>query len=106
MSAEMRNFARGKRASLLTLGHSSELDGPRLIAALHPNTSDIMKQTSRGLAPSLNTGHSTFTGARQRLAVALARQLTAFNLNFGDGEATGIRSLTPDPGLTPNRFAA
>ena len=81
---------------------------PQKCVTLHAeiNTSDIMKQTSRGLAPSLNTGHSTFTGARQRLAVALARQLTAFNLNFGDGEATGIRSLTPDPGLTPNRFAA
>ena len=37
-----------------------------------------MKQTSRGLAPSLNTGHSTFTGARQRLAVALVAIIIAF----------------------------
>ena len=37
-----------------------------------------MKQTSRGLAPSLNTGHSTFTGARQRLAVALVAIVIAF----------------------------
>ena len=37
-----------------------------------------MKQTSRGLAPSLNTGHSTFTGARQRLAVALVAIFIAF----------------------------
>ena len=37
-----------------------------------------MKQTSRGLAPSLNTGHITFTGARQRLAVALVAIFIAF----------------------------
>ena len=29
--------------------------------------------------------------------VAPARQLTAFSINFGDSEATGIISLTPDP---------
>ena len=37
-----------------------------------------MKLTSRGLAPSLITGLSTFTGARQRLAVALVAIVIAF----------------------------
>ena len=48
-----------------------------------------MKQTSRGLAPSLNTGHSTFTGARQRLAVALV----AIVIAFAGAQTAGAQTL-------------
>ena len=48
-----------------------------------------MKQTSRGLAPSLNTGHSTFNGARQRLAVALV----AIVIAFAGAQTAGAQTL-------------
>ena len=48
-----------------------------------------MKQTSRGLAPSLNTGHITFTGARQRLAVALV----AIVIAFAGAQTAGAQTL-------------
>jgi len=41
VSRIFRTFAREKRASLLTLGHSSKLDGSRLIAALQPKSENI-----------------------------------------------------------------
>ena len=51
-----------------------------------------MKQTSRGLAPSLNTGHSTFTGARQRLAVALV----AIVIAFAGAQTAGAQEPEPE----------
>ena len=54
-----------------------------------------MKPTSRGLAPSLNTGHSTFTGARQRLAVALIAIVMAF---------AGAQTARAQTGTVPIKF--
>ena len=61
-----------------------------------------MKQTSRGLAPSLNTGHSTFTGARQRLAVALVAIVIAFAGAQTAGAAVGDVVATGYCGTTAN----